>query len=248
MINQLKEAYKSRGGGIAALVIMGIVLVVVLISVALALFAPKNPDAAAPESPTPPPPSSSASPSDKVQGGVCNVPAGTMSLRPEPPSDLRWEVDSGWSWPVSADLGPTKTDGKHPTCFAKSPLGASLFLTSALNEAWVSENNSNVVLAFYIDGQEGKEAALAGGSGPSGLDQMQSAGWSNAGFRVEYFNGDEATVTTVLRSPDTETGYTGIQMDLVWVNDDWRLESKQFLQPASPGPTVEADSFVKWDE
>lgn len=247
MINQLKKAYKSRGGGIAALVIMGIVVVVVLISAALALFAPKNPETAAPDNPTPPP-SSSAAPSKDAQGGACGVSAGNMSLRPEVPSDLRWEVDSGWSWPVSDSLGPTKTDSKHPTCFAKSPLGASLFLTSVLNEAWVSENDSNAVLAFYMEDQEGKEAALAAGSGPSGLDQMQSAGWSNAGFRVEYFSGDEATVTTVLRSPDTETGYTGIQMDLVWLNDDWRLESKQLLQPAAPAPTVEADSFVKWDD
>lgn len=245
MVNRLKEAYNSRGGGIAALVIVGIVVVVVVISIILAFADPKDPETA-PENPTVPPTSSSPAPSNPEKGGVCNVPAGNMSLRPESPSDLRWEVKNGWTWPVSDSLGPTKETEGHPTCFARSPLGASLFLTSVLNQSWTNETSANSVLAFYMEDQEGKDFMLSQEPSTSGVEEMKAAGWSNAGFRIEYFTQDEATVTAVLRTPDTETGYTGMQMNLVWVNDDWRLETKQTKITSDSTPVVETDSFIAW--
>lgn len=247
MVNRLKEAYNSRGGGIAALVIVGIVVVVVVISIILAFADPKDPETA-PENPTVPPTSSSPAPSNPEKGGVCNVPAGNMSLRPESPSDLRWEVKNGWTWPVSDSLGPTKETEGHPTCFARSPLGAGLFLTSVMNESWTDEKSVNSVLAFYMADQEGKNFIQKQESQSSDVKQMKASGWSNAGFRVEYFTENEATISMVLSAPNTETGYAGIQMDLVWVNDDWRLDSKQFMTPAGASPEIEPGSFTEWAE
>lgn len=240
MLNPIKRTWNSKGAGITAAVVLALVLLAVIVAIVLSFVAPANPEAQAPQE-SPALPSPTAEPTKGV--GTCNVPAGETSLRPKIPTDLRWEASQGLTWPVSASAGPTKTRGGYPACFARSPLGAALFGTTLTYRMWTGPV-SQVVDVYAID-SPGKKILQ---KSPSGVAQKVSEqGWTSAGFTVDSFTPEEAQITVVLSTPNSQTGYTGFPYTVVWKDGDWRLKvlDSGATLAGSPSAPVKGQ-FVEW--
>lgn len=240
MLNPIKRTWNSKGAGIAAAVVLALVLLVVIVAIVASFVAPAAPQAqpspagTATQAPTPEP---------TKANGKCTVPAGDTSLRPKIPADLRWEAAQGLTWPVSASTGPTKTRDGFPACFARSPLGAALFGTTLTYQMWTGPL-SQVVDVSAID-SPGKKILQ---KSPSGVAQkVADQGWTSAGFIVDSFTPEEAQVTVVLSTPNSQTGYTGFPYTLVWKDDDWRLKvlDSGAIWAGAPSSPVKGQ-FVEW--
>jgi len=186
------------------------------------------------------PPNPVAGDTTKPAGG-CDVPAGDTSSKPGMPKDLRWEADKGWTWPVSDTYGPTQTKDGYGVCFARSPLGAAL--TAVSMNASANLKSARGAGELYLVDSKGKDVLL--GKTPNEAAATSPA--SFAGFIVDSFTGDEASITLVIATPISSTGYTGLPMTFHWVGGDWKvkiLDDGSFFvgQP----PVVVKGGFVEW--
>lgn len=226
MANAVKKMFGAKWFQRTSAVALVLVLLAVVVSIVLAFVAPANKTPTAqPQTSTEPTqgtPSATAS-GAPTAGGKCNVPAGDMSFEPKMPADLKWVADKGFTWPVSATVGPTKTEGPAGSCYARSPLGAALYVTNFFNRTLTGGTD------------EGWKARRA---------EMLAAGTTNVGFVVDYFDGDKATASVVLRTTAGQTVFKKVTLNLVWENDDWKGSEEGAPLPSSIGP----EEFVPWRE
>lgn len=176
----------------------------------------------------------------KNEGG-CNVPAGDTSSKPAMPKDLRWNAEKGWTWPVSDTYGPTKTKDGFPACFARSPLGAAL--TAVSMNAAGNLINARKAGEFYGIDSPGKEVLLAKTPDKAAM----TAPPSFSGFIVDSFTGNEASITLVVATAASNSGYAGLPLTFQWVDGDWKLkvldDGSTFVgQP----PVPVKGGFVEW--
>lgn len=176
----------------------------------------------------------------KAEGG-CNVPAGDASTKPAMPKDLRWEAEKGWTWPVSDTYGPTQTKDGFPVCFARSPLGAALAAVS-MNAAGNLINARKAGEIYGID-SPGRDTLLA--KTPDKPAMTTPATFS--GFIVDSFTKDEASITLVVATAASSSGYAGLPLTFRWVDGDWKLkildDGSTFVgQP----PVPVKGGFVEW--
>jgi hypothetical protein len=247
MANLIKRAWDSKATGITAAAILVLVLIVVIVAFVLSFTAPVKPGAQGPQqTETAPVSPSTSSAQPTADAGPCNVPAGDMSYRPKMPADLRWEAVQGITSPASATVGPTKTQGGFPVCFARSPLGAALMGTTFLSKGWQGASPRSLT-DLYVADSSGKQALLNKGTGAGDPKQIAAAGVTPAGFIVDAFTPDEAHVTIVATAPGTQSDYIGFPFTFVWVNADWRikaLDSGDFWAGSTSAPVK--GQFVEW--
>ncbi|KQQ96057.1 hypothetical protein ASF72_19170 [Arthrobacter sp. Leaf141] len=171
----------------------------------------------------------------------CNVPAGDTSSKPAMPSDLRWEADKGWTWPVSDTYGPTRTKDGYGVCFARSPLGAALTAVSMNSSANVKDARG--AGENYLVDSKGKDVLL--GKTPQGPAATTPVPF--AGFIVDSFNPDEASITLVVATAASTSGYAGLPLTLQWVDGDWKVkvldDGSTFVGQA---PVPVKGGFVEW--
>jgi hypothetical protein len=246
MANLIKRAWNSKATGITAGAILVLVLIVVIVAFVLSLTAPVKPGAQAPQqtgtAPTSPAMSSAQPTAD---AGSCNVPAGDTSLRPKIPADLRWQAAQGLTWPVSASVGPTTDKDGYPACFARSPLGAALFETTATYQMWTAPDPSGAVDAYVLD-SPGK-SVFKQSAAQGNAQKIAQAGWTAAGFIVDAFTPDEAQVTVVFGTPGSQSGYTGFPYTVVWKDGGWKIKvlDSGATWTGSPSAPVKGQ-FVEW--
>jgi hypothetical protein len=171
----------------------------------------------------------------------CNVPEGDTSSKPAMPSDLRWEADKGWTWPVSDTYGPTETKDGFPVCFARSPLGAAL--TAVSMNASANVISARKAVELYTMESKGKDVLL----GKTPDEPAATSPASFAGFIVDSFSEDEAAITLVIETPISTSGYTGLPLTFRWIDGDWKLkvvdDGSMFVgQP----PVPVKGGFVEW--
>ncbi|MCH6472466.1 hypothetical protein [Sinomonas terrae] len=172
----------------------------------------------------------------------CSAPTDETSNKPAPPSDLRWEASKGWTWPVSDTYGPTQHRDGLGVCFARSPLGAALAMTTILASFSTSPDLRSVTDQYIVD-SPGKTAILAQISAP----RTPQAPLAFAGYKVDSFSSDEAQITVVLKAPGGSDGYIGMPTTLRWADADWKvklLDNGNFF--AGSPTTVAAGSFTSW--
>jgi hypothetical protein len=242
---KFSRAWNSRGMGVAAAIVVGMMLLFTVGAVVLTVTAPPKEQSAPTDGASVGRSTAAAAPAK----GPCQVPVGDTSLTPAVPTDLRWEAAAGgMAWPVSASVGPTKTKDGFGTCFAQSPLGAAFAAASAV---YASSFGSDLVAAteFYVANSAGKAASVEkargfSASGSSGIP----AGVSLAGFRVESFTPERAVVNLVLSHPSGKTGYVTMPVTLAWTDDDWRVQvydnGEWFM--GSPANLVDGQ-FTRWE-
>jgi hypothetical protein len=173
--------------------------------------------------------------------GDCDVPEGDTSSKPAMPKDLRWEADKGWTWPVSDTYGPTKTKDGYGVCFARSPLGAAL--TAVSMNASANLISARKTVELYTMDSKGKEVLLA----KTPNEPAATSPASFAGFIVDSFTEDEASITLVIATPASSSGYTGLPLTFRWIDGDWKLkvidDGSMFVgQP----PVPVKGGFVEW--
>lgn len=251
LIQRGKEAalkvWTSRTMGIGAGLLLLLIVGLVATSVVLAFMAPQDKNQeAAPEPAEVSDVAASSSASAPAPDGKCNVPVEGTSLHPDLPKDLRWAASKGLSWPVSDSTGPTQEDDGHPTCFARSPLGAGLFAASFYYNVWVS-GDIRASSAYYAEDAAGRAEVMSMPKTSGGRDDVLDGGWSAAGFSVDYFANDQAQVRIILRAPSSPTGYLGFPLSLVWANDDWKIDTA-FFSTTFETTTPSKGDFVEWEK
>lgn len=157
----------------------------------------------------------------EISATGCKVPNGDTSSSPAMPTDLRWDAAKGWTWPVSDTYGPTQDKDGYGTCFARSPLGAALAMSSFYGMG--NTQDPKKAMEIYAADSIGKQLVL------DKPVAMQSAGAGTgpiafAGFITNSFTPDEAQITLVFAVAKSSTGYMGIPSTLVWVDGDWKLK------------------------
>ena len=186
---------------------VGIVVVVAILAVVIFVKpAPKTPSPVA--APTT---STTAEPA-----GGCNVPRGDTSSKPAMPKDLRWEAAKGWTWPVSDTYGPTQEKDGYGICFARSPLGAALAMTTILASG--NTMDPKEAIEIYVADTAGKKLALAEASPSS------SAPMTPAGFSIEAYTPDLVELTVVYSLASSSTGYVGFPSSMTWEDGDWKAK------------------------
>lgn len=230
----------KKSGGLRPRITLWASLAILAVVVIIAVFLVSNPV----EEDTAASPSASQEPTETAAAsGECDVPAGDTSAMPELPEDLRWEAESGWTWPVSDTYGPTQDKDGYGVCFARSPLGAALMGVSVIAEG--NTGSQPEAIELYIAESPGKEVyrKTLSGEAPTTTPAVFS------GFIVDSFSPDEARVTLVAANTGSPTGYVGIPETFRWVDGDWKLQvlddGRIFQgQPTTPA----AGDFISWGE
>lgn len=241
----LKRGWNSKPTAIAAIVVLALVVIVVLLSTLLGVFAPANTGDERGTAAKPAPTSTASAGAD----GPCNVKVTDTSSTPKIPSDLTWKTgDEGLTWPVSKSVGPTKTVDGFDACFARSPLGAALAAQTATWDQYGGKHTIAQSLGFYIANSAGKQKTITGTEGQAGAVETRQAGLNPAGFTVDAFTKDRSDVTLVYSFPSSSTGYVGLPCSLVWDDGDWKLsvlDNGELFSGNATNPS-EGD-FISWN-
>ena len=238
----VKRGWNSKPAAIGAIVVLALVVIVVLLSTLLGVFAPaKNDDQGA----TQPVPTRSAA---AAGNGPCNVKVTDSSSTPKVPSDLTWKTgEEGLTWPVSKSVGPTKTVNGFDACFARSPLGAALAAQTSNYSVFDTSHTPKSALQFYLADSPGKAKAVALGSQQDTAAQTRSAGLNPAGFTVDSFTKNSAVVTLVYSYPSSATGYFGTPITMVWADGDWKAQVLDNGGAFAGKPTTPNEGdFIAW--
>ena len=211
---------------------LGIVMVVAILAVIIFVKP-------APKTPTPlAVPTTSTSATVQAVGG-CNVPQGDTSSKPAIPKDLRWTAAKGITWPVSDTYGPTQDKNGYGVCFARSPLGAALAMTTIFASG--NTMDPKEAIEIYVADTVGKKAALAGAA-PS-----KSAPMTPAGFSIEAYTSDLVELTVVYSLASSSTGYVGFPSSMTWEDGDWKAKVSDNGKVSSDRTTKPvAGGFQSW--
>lgn len=239
----VKRGWNSKPAAIGAIVVFALVVVVVLLSTLLGVFAPaKNADRGSASKPAP---TSSAS---AAAGGPCNVPT-TGQATQNVPTDLSWHAGRGGiTWPVSTAVGPTKKVDGFPACFARTRTGAALAATTGYLGQYDTGHSVSELLNFYIADSAGKPITVDGTvKAQTSPEDMRAQGLSVAGYSIESFTKNRAIVDVVFTQPSGSTGYYAVPLTMVWVNGDWKVSVLDSGELYSGNPlTPSAGDFTPW--
>jgi len=239
----VKRGWNSKPAAISAIVIVALVVIVVLFSTLLGVFAPaKNDDQGSAGRPAPT--ESAAASTD----GPCNVPTTGQAVQ-DVPSDLTWHAGRGGiTWPVSAAVGPTKKVDGFAACFARTRTGAALAATTGYLGQYDTGHSVRQLLNFYIADSAGKPITVDGtAKGQTSPEQMRAQGLSVAGYSIESFTKNRVIVDLVLTQPSGATGYFAVPLTMVWVNGDWKVSVLDNGELYSGNPlTPTQNDFTAW--
>ncbi|MEJ1816023.1 hypothetical protein [Clavibacter michiganensis] len=244
-----RRGWNSKPTAIGAVVILVLVMIVVLASTALGIFAPVRDGQATPTASAPEPATAESVPPAEPSSRACDVTVSDTSSKPSIPADLTFKTGaSGVTWPVSKSAGPTKVIDGFDSCFARSPLGAALAAQSAIYSQYDAAHSVTDSLNHYIADSPGKATSVALSAKTNDADALRTSGMNPAGFIVDAFAQDRADLTLVFSRPDSPTGYVGIPCSVIWLNDDWRIHVLDNGELASGrGTTPSKGDFVAWE-
>lgn len=242
-----RRGWNSKPTAIGAVVILVLVMIVVLASTALGIFAPVTDGQTA--STASAPATADPTPQGEPLNRACDVPAPDPSSKPTVPADVTFKTGAaGVTWPVSKSVGPTTTIDGFDSCFARSPVGAALAAQSAIYSQYDPAHSVTDSLNHYIADSPGKAASVTLSAKTNDAEALRTSGMNPAGFVVDAFSQDGADLTLVFSRPDSPTGYVGIPCSVIWVNDDWRIHVLDNGELASGrGTTPSKGDFVAWE-
>lgn len=246
----VSRAWGSRTAAVSAVVVVGLAFLVLIAGVVFAVAAPAH--RSSERAAGAPRPTSAATPTSRPHGaahrGGCAVPVTDHAAKPAAPTDLQWRAGNGGvSWPESATAGPTQFTSGFGACFEHAPVGAAMAATNGFFSQW-SAPGAAAAYEFYIADGPGKKASVdAIRKGPDSTEMMRDLGISAAGFQLNAYTTERAQVTVVMRAPQSQTGYIGAPLTVVWTGDDWRI---QVLDDgnwfAGTGNQITVGSFTPW--
>ncbi|WP_420079907.1 hypothetical protein ACN6AT_15695 [Streptomyces sp. JL4002] len=243
-----KPFWQQRGWLVSAMFLLAIVLIGGYVALT---GDDTNTNAGAPQGPATTPKAadtpSSAPPSGAAEArpAGCSTNDSDQSVPQQSPSDIKWKVYQTDLLPVSASAGPLKFDGAVWSCYARTPMGATLAMqaiSAKLGGAdWKTVSEKQMAKGpgkerFIADHSKDAKAQPTGAPGSRG---------TYVGFRVLTFSKDQATGMILMRLSDGTYGVA--TMSTVWEEGDWKL------RPTLDGSVTEGlsvvggpDGFVPW--
>lgn len=230
--------------GIAARVFLAVLILVA----ALVVLWPQPDTSTSPaETPTR---ASDASQPDGAGEGDCPA-VDVQKTEVDPPKDLEWVSVHGNSWPVSATVGPKKTDVDVPGCFDRSPVGAALAAVNTIQSFRTADlDDALQILDARFVHNTGSEKTAEGVSKTYPEQPASSRPLVlETGYTVMMFTPDTARIQLVEQWPG-KSQFTGFTVTLQWVDGDWRVELLDSGQPYPDNEpiTVDPGSFTRWSE
>ena len=157
----------------------------------------------------------------------CDVPvAPDKAFSAELPSDYRFETTTrGVIYPISAQYGPTYKPGVVGYCFAHNPTGAALAASQGSTIAGDTRATEAELRGLY--------------SSRIAADERVHA--RIAGYDIENYSPEKATIGIVVLTKDSEGKNTGfkILMTVVWEDNDWKVDNNnaENATPLTKEPT-----------
>lgn len=216
---------------LAALVLIGLVVVAGLVLIGVRAFTGSDGNAS---------PETIATATSKPSGSssACGLPDGNQTVPATAPR-TSWSFIGMIAVPRSSLIGPgSKTDALS-TCFARSPKGALFAAATLLAETYPDDKRAEAAARARIVPNDALKAALAA---PSKTDRFPS---QIVGYKFVDYTADRASLTIASRltAGPKAGGIGALTMTMVWHKGDWWWE----LQESTSATAIATlDGFVKW--
>lgn len=225
---------------VAAAAVVGLIIVIGL--VVLLLPRGGDPDAASPGAASQPTDETTTASGDDSCPGLTDN--NDTTITPGSLDDTRWELVSGFAVPSSKSWGPGSVDDGVPSCFAKTPQGAALFVGQM---AGMSPAGKPIEAMEKMTVQDANQVKALDRM-KKNMDQVETEGSASqiAAVRVDDFSKDEgrAAVSIVMRSGEADP-LVSVSYSLRWDGDTWKMLVPSSLQaPAGEVPTL--DGYTPW--
>jgi hypothetical protein len=136
------------------------------------------------------------------------------------PKDVKWRTLLGGKVPVSAKAGPVLTAGPLLSCFAHTPMGA--VLAANVIPTQMSGPDWGAVVEQQLVPGSGQEIFMRQRSNVPQSTQNGNAGNTYAGFAINSYTPEAATVQLLIRS-GTSTTYMSTVVTVGWSGGDWKV-------------------------
>ncbi|UQX02508.1 hypothetical protein [Streptomyces sp. RerS4] len=175
----------------------------------------------------------------------CSTDDRDQAVPSQSPADLKWKVYQTDLLPVSPSAGPLKFDGAVWSCYARTPLGATLAMQAI--SAKMGGADWKTVSEKQMAKGPGRDQFVAARAKEATSQRTGAPGsrGSYVGFRVLTFSKDQATGMILMRLADGTYGVA--TMSTVWEDGDWKL------RPTLDGSVTEGltavggpDGFILW--
>jgi len=232
-----KSPFRSRGF-IAAAIVIGVIVLAAIIVLVGGLFRDDNDTAPAPT------PTTTATPTiDEADVSICGLPGHDTenTLTAAPNND--WELVGTVAAPTDSDgAGPGVVEETFRTCFAHTAEGA---LFAAVNAIAASTDSRNAPRMWELlaDGPA-KDTVQASGSN-SGT-APSNARLQVAGFKVNNYTSDEATIDLALSVTSEGGALVSYPTVLRWEDGDWKVVLTENGAPIAPGPLTNLGGYLVW--
>jgi hypothetical protein len=160
---------------------------------------------------------------------MCGLPDGDQEIPTTGPK-AKWVLVGRTAIPTNKQIGPGAIKDGVPECFAHSPIGA---VFAAMGIVAAGRNNDASKGAFQD--RMLRPDGSSPGTDDGGVMQI-------AGFRVDHFDADHATVTLPARATtgNKAGGLASVTVDLEWARGDWRTVR------VNPSSLASLAGFVEW--
>jgi hypothetical protein len=186
------------------------------------------------------PPSANAPARKDPNASVCGLPPGSQQI-PAVAPQTPWELVGTMAAPTERKtFGPGIEQGKRRLCFAHSPTGALFAAVNFMAIAGRSPNDTALLRELTAEGRA-RDALLKEGSAPSDSSFRAQV----AGFRVDAYSSDEATVDLAFRTSE-QGALVHIALPLRWERGDWKTVIASEATPYAVEQLQDLSGFVPW--
>lgn len=225
---------------VAALLVVGLIVVV---GVILSISGLRGDDG---EGASPPTASSSSSTTSTGadSDSVCGLPGHESSGALNEAPDATWSLLDGFAVPATkAGPGEVEEDGFR-YCYAHTPEGAVLAAANFMGVASVPDLHSKVVEQLIAPGP-GQKALRQSDPPSSSSSSAPEMRVQIAGLRLDTYSDDHASLTLLIRG--SNGGFIAQPFDLRWAQGDWRVVvADDGTSKTEPRSVPDDAGFLAW--
>jgi hypothetical protein len=186
-----------------------------------------------------PPTAATPAPKDP-NASVCGLPAGSQQI-PAVAPETRWELVGTIAAPTEPKtIGPGIQEGKRRLCFAHSPTGGLFAAVNFVAIASRSPNDTALLRELTAEGSARDELLRQGSQPADPSFRMQVAG-----FRINAYSGDEATVDLAFRTSE-QGALIHMAIPLRWERGDWKAVITTEATPFVVERLQDLSGYLPW--
>ena len=231
-----------RPGFLIAAAVLVVIALLAVIAVVSGLFAGNDGNAS---SPTPGPSAAAPDVAPAADPSVCGL-AGyetTSSLVTAPKNE--WELVGTVAAPTDPDVGPgVLEENNFRYCYAHTAEGA-LFAVANYQALASDSRNFAERSKLFVPGP-GLDAAMADAASRAD-DPAPSTRLQIAGFKVNSYNGNEATIDLALSITTSGGSLVSFPTVVQWTDGDWKIVlADDGKLPITPAPLTSLGGYIPW--